>query len=958
MEVTLHGTWTADIGDGKSYPIQLPGTLDENRIGHKDTGANQWHPDAALGNEDKAFQSDEIATRFTRHFTYEGEAKFTRCIDPETWNAIAGEIAAGKRVFLEAQRARVLRLLVDGKEVPDFVKPSVSTDHIFELTNIVNEKSELTLVSDNSYPGLPRNAIVYSSAATDETQTNWNGVLGYLRLRTEEQAFVGDIRVYPVKNTVTVRMKLYTSHPYSGEICLHSDALKEDVKQYVSTQSQFESTQSQPASTPNQSVDTQNLLEDTQDTLTEVVFEKLPLKEDVQRWDLEEGNLYELSVSLTDGETKAVTFGIRDFGDDGQGRLAINGRVFFLRSEANCAVFPETGHAPMTVEEWADILKRYRSYGVNCMRFHSHCPPEAAFTAADRMGMLMQPELSHWNPKDAFESECSYGYYRTELTQVLRMLANHPSFVMLAFGNELQAGEKGHERMRELLQLARDIDPTRLYADASNCHYGEIGCEQASDFYSASNFHDRQLRGTYANMDGYINSCYPSGKRNFDTAMEQVRKEYKKPVFGFEVGQFEVLPDFDEMEEFRGISDPANFRLIQKRVKEQGLEENWKRYVEATGEISRLAYREEVEAVMRTSEMSGISLLGLQDFPGQGTALVGMLNSHLQPKPFEFAKPEHFRSFFRDQLPLVLLPKYTWENTEKLYASVQVANYGKEALCGQLEYELREQPEDGRGYSFAGCGDEAVVAAREAVGQAACPKGTLGQVTCPAGALTEVGTVEISLDILGISKPMRFNLVVRLGEASNLYPIWVYPKAAPKCPEGIYETQHLDEKAKGILEAGGKVYLSPPSTKEALPSSIQSQFTTDFWSVGPFAGQEGGMGQLIDASHPVFDHFPTEFHTNWQWWPMAGQRAVILPKSCETIITVMDSYAFLRPMAQLLECTCGKGRLMFSSLGLQDLQQYPEARALLGAIYRYMDSDRFLPKQEMEMEVFEALVQK
>ena len=379
---------------------------------------------------------------------------------------------------------------------------------------------------------------------------------------------------------------------------------------------------------------------------------------------------------------------------------------------------------------------------------------------------------------------------------------------------------------------------------------------------------------------------------------------------------------------------------------------------------------------MRTPQMSGISLLGLQDFPGQGTALVGMLNSHLQPKPYEFAKPEHFWSFFKDQLPLVLLPKYTWENTEKLCASVQVANYGKEALCGQLEYELREQPQDGRGYSFAGCGDEAVVAAqgavsqaacpkgavgqsacpKGAVGQATCPKGTLGQVTCPAGALTDVGTVEISMNTLGISKPTRFNLIVRLGEVSNLYPIWVYPKVAPKCPEGIYETQYLDERAKEILEAGGKVFLTPPSTKEALPFSIQSQFTTDFWSVGTFAGQEGGMGQLIDICHPIFDHFPTEFHTNWQWWPMAKQRAVILPKPCEAIVTVMDSYAFLRPMAQLLECTCGKGRLMFSSLGLQDLQQYPEARALLDAIYRYMDSDRFLPKQEMEMEVFEALV--
>ena len=917
MKVSLHGTWTADIGDGKRYSIQLPGTLDENRIGHKDTGANQWHPDAALGNEDKAFQSDEIATRFTRCFTYEGEAKFTRCIDPETWNAIAGEMAEGKRIFLEAERARVLRLMVDGREVPDFIEPSISTEHVFEVTGLIKEGSELTLLSDNSYPGLPRETIVYSSAATDETQTNWNGVPGYLHLRTEEQIFVDDIRVYPVRNAVTVKMKLYAGRPYSGEICLHSDAMKEDVKQSVNVSS----------------------------SVTEVCFGSLPLKEKIRRWDLEEGNLYEMSVSLTDGETKTVTFGIRDFGDNGHGRLAINGRVFFLRSEANCAVFPETGHPPMTVEEWLDILARYRSYGVNCMRFHSHCPPEAAFTAADRMGMLMQPELSHWNPKDAFETESSFNYYRTELIQILRMLANHPSFVMLTLGNELQADEKGHDRMRELLELAKSIDPTRLYADASNGHYGEIGCKKDADFYTASNYYDRQLRGTFANMEGYINRSYPSAQNNYDAAMKQLRKEYEKPVFSFEVGQFEVLPDFDELEEFRGISDPANFRLIQKHVAEQGMTEDWKRYVEATGELSGIAYREEVEAVMRTVEMSGISLLGLQDFPGQGTALVGMLNSHLQPKPYQFAEPEHFRSFFRDQLPLILLPKYTWENTEKLCARVQVANYGKEELCGILKYELREQPRDGRGYSFAGCGDETTVIAQ----------GVLDQVVCPVGELTDVGNIEIALDTLQIKKPMRYNLIVYIGKVSNLYPIWVYPQVMPICPENVYETQYLDERAKKVLNAGGKVYLTPPSTKEALPSSIQAQFTTDFWSVGTFAGQEGGMGQLIDEKHPIFDSFPTEFHTNWQWWPMATQRAVILPKRCQAIVTEMDSYAFLRPMVQLMECNCGNGKLMFSSMGLQNLQQYPEARALLDAIYRYMDSERFVPAQRLEIEMFEEI---
>lgn len=188
--------------------------------------------------------------------------------------------------------------------------------------------------------------------------------------------------------------------------------------------------------------------------------------------------------------------------------------------------------------------------------------------------------------------------------------------------------------------------------------------------------------------------------------------------------------------------------------------------------------------------------------------------------------------------------------------------------------------------------------------------------------------------------------------------IWVYPLVRPQCPETVYETEHFDERAKSVLDAGGIVYLTPPSIKDALPSSIQAQFTTDFWSVGTFAAQQGGMGQLIDNTHSLFADFPTEFHTNWQWWPMATQRAVILPKRYKAIITEMDSYLYLRPMAKLFECRCGNGRLLFSSMGLQNLQQYPEARALLASIYRYLSSEQFAPEQIIEKQVIASLVQK
>lgn len=896
---SLTGNWDVELADHSRYTMVIPGTLDENQIGERDHGSNQWHPDSDIGNAEGAFDPNApIATRFTRKHTYEGPAYLSKTItlQPEE----------GKRYFAEVERARTLKLFVNGEKAENFVPPSVSTPHIFEITGMLTGEDTLQFVSDNSYPGLPHDAIVFSSAATDETQTNWNGLLGYVRIRREEDVFLSEVRVLPEDGTVTVKAVVSSKDGYSGILTIASEALEEEYRMEISV----------PAGE------------------SELAFEDLPLKTTVKKWDEFEGNLYNLTVGLSGKEEKTVSFGVRVFGDDGKGRLALNGRTVFIRSEANCAEFPETGYPPMTVEEWTEVLEMYKSYGINCMRFHSHCPAEEAFTAADAMGMMMQPELSHWNPRTAFEDEESWRYYPVELERVIRMLANHPSFVMLTFGNELWTHELGRTRMNEMMKLAHKTDSTRLYANASNGFYGTDGCDPESDFYTSQKYFEWDLRGTFAGMEegvtgiqGYINNQYPNAKTNYDASMEELRKTYRKPVFSFEVGQFEVLPDFRELSQFHGISDPVNYVLIQEKAEKLGLSDVWSSYVEATGELARIGYREEIEAAMRTKEMSGISLLGLQDFPGQGTALVGMLNSHLKPKDYPFAQPERFRAFFRSELPLAELEKYTYEAGETLTARVQIANFGKEDLEAGLEYELR--------------GSKTI-------------QGKLRPVKAVQGEHTDAGTISVKLD--GYEKAERLNLYLKFGTTENTYPVWVYPQTTPQCPVDVYETKVLDEKALQVLEKGGKVYLSPDAEKDQLPKSIGTQFTTDFWSVGTFAAQEGGMGQLIDVSHPIFKNFPTESYTNWQWWPMASTRAAILPKLYTSIITEMDSYAYMRPMTQLLECRCGNGSLMFSTMGLQNLQMYPEGRALLQAVYDYMGSEEFCPSQIIETEVFKELV--
>ena len=885
----LSGIWQCEI-PGQSGPLRLPGTLDESGIGFPDDPKKQWKVDE-VSRIGFYREGDPIVTRLTRKRTFEGQAKISRIINLK--------VPEGKRLFIDVERARHLRLLVNGEEIPPYDPPSISTPYVFEVTGKLCGDDQIVFLSDNSYPGWPRDAMVYSSAASDETQTNWNGLLGYIRLRTEEPNFIERVRIFPNGDSVDVCVELGLARDWEGEVHLFSEALEGEKVQ----------------------------IERMKAGRQELWYKGLRLLPDVKKWDVEEGNLYDLTVTLDGMERRTVFFGVRDFGGR-NGYLTLNFRRFFLRGEANCAVFPETGYPPMDKDSWKAILQKYRDYGVNCMRFHSHCPPEAAFAAADEIGMLMQPELSHWDPEHAFATEEARAYYKAEFLGILDMLANHPSFVMLTFGNELQADEAGHAFMDELLAEGRKKDPARLYANASNCHYGALGPDPQSDFFTTTDIPGHHLRATSAECRGWLNQEGPDFRVDYQTGAEKIREQSGQPFFSFEVGQYEVLPDLDEISLYQGVTGPENLKHIQKKVRAAGMEREWKRQVEATGELSLLCYRAEVEAALRTEGYSGISLLGLQDFPGQGTALVGMMNAHLQAKPYAFARPERFRAFFRDSLPLALLPRFTYTVGETLEAEIKMAHYGKSALSGTPEWTLQ--------------------------GKTYVREGKLPFAEMRRGTLTGLGVLSVPLP--GLEKAEKLTLNLRFGGCENTYPIWVYPDEKPVCPENVYECRCLDDEALSVLNAGGRVFLAPDATPEALPRSIKTQFSTDFWSVCTFPSQAGGMGQLIDETHPLFRDFPTDSHTNWQWWHMAVQRAVILPERIKTIVAEMDSYAFLRPMAKLFECRCGGGRLLFSTLNLHHLQQHPEARALLNAIYRYMASDAFQPDQVLSPEWIGELV--
>ena len=926
--MNLEGIWHVRLEDGLEAEARVPGSLDENKIGYPDRPEKLWQESTQGLAEDDAFGDRPIHTRFTRKYTYTGPASWSREIvlaeEPEN------------RMILTVERSRKLMLTVNGEAAAPLLPGSLTTPWRFESSAFRKGKNILCLTSDNSYPGWPADAILYSSAATDETQTNWNGLLGHVTLEEKPPVFLLNLRFIPNHDGTQARIQ--------ADLSASASCQDMECTLTVSCEALEEKTVQLPGITLTAGIQMLSI-------------DNVPISRNVRRWDLTGPWLYSVIGTLTCrnqagevsiNELRTYT-GIRTFQADERERLSLNGHRILLRSEANCAAYPETGYPPMDQESWVKIIRTYQAYGVNCLRFHSHCPPEAAFSAADQLGMLMQPELSHWDPNHAFESDESFSYYRNELLETLRMLAPHPSFVMLTLGNELYCDENGRERMGVLVRTAREMLPDRLYAWGSNAFYGSRGCDPDSGFYTGQNMrgfmmraigaaHDKEHPDRKARIRGYLNNQYPNAKTHYSEGMAALRTECRVPMFSFEVGQYEVLPDFHELELFHGVTDPVNYRLIRHRAEKRGMLPLWDRMVEASGELALISYREEMEAVMRTPEMSGISLLSLQDFPGQGTALVGMMNSHLQPKAYPFARPERFQAFFRDSMPLLELEKYTYSAGETLRASLRSVNYGKDDLTGTLVLTLQT----GKGETlytehiqdFCAPAGESLIVREVSV--------KLPQPEQPAAAVWTL-TLEGHED--------RFRNSIR---------IWIYPEEDTVLPEDVRMSSALTSEDLAWLARGGKLLLEPPSEEEALPGSIRGQFSTDFWSVGTFPQQEGGMGFLIQADHPLFQNFPTSFHTDYQWWLMTGQRAMRLPNEelAEGIlIRQMDSYAQLRTFAMLLEARVGRGRILISSMGLNNLPDKPEVRALRSAIRKYIASNAFQPKVSLSPEALNALFQ-
>ena len=114
-------------------------------------------------------------------------------------------------------------------------------------------------------------------------------------------------------------------------------------------------------------------------------------------------------------------------------------------------------------------------------------------------------------------------------------------------------------------------------------------------------------------------------------------------------------------------------------------------FFKASGALAVVCYREDIEAALRTPEFGGFQLLDIQDFPGQGTALVGILNVFMENKGM--IEPEQWRGFCSETVPLFRMEKYVWTNDETLTGKVQIAHYGRCRPCECRGHRHADGPE-------------------------------------------------------------------------------------------------------------------------------------------------------------------------------------------------------------------------------------------------------------------------
>lgn len=823
QSLSLAGEWKVTLGDAKEVKrAMLPGTIDTNHLGFAPSDTTE-------------------TTHLTRLYAYKGKATYSRTIEiPRQWKKGAVEL------FLE--RTKPTWVYLDGKLVDSC--NYISTPQRYILPRLKSGKHQLDIVVDNSR-GVPEQVYGSSHAYTEDTQTNWNGIIGEIKLGVRS----GELGVLRGRAVSPMDME-----KYQGRL------------------------------TPNSRLQTPNF------------------------------------------EIRGAHF-------------YADGHPVFLRGKHDAAVWPLTGHVDMTVEGWMKYLGTCKEYGINHVRFHSWCPPEAAFVAADKLGIYLQPELPFWGSFDD-KDEVLMKFLHQEGENILREYGHHPSFRMMALGNELWGSI---DKMKEFVDDFRKIAPDKYYTFGSNYYLGYQGVKEGMDYFTTCRIggegwgkYNTHTRGSFSFADAYdggmINHFHPNTTMNFDEACDKwaspqpwQKKDGKAgiPIISHETGQFQTYPDYREIKKYTGVLYPYNFEMFRRRLAAAGMLSQADDFHKASGLWSVKLYKADIEMDLRTKNMAGFQLLDIQDYPGQGSAFVGILDAFMESKGI--TTPEEWRQWCSPIVPLIETDKLCYEAGETFKGKVLIANYGATSLRGKkMTWRISS--------------DEPSFNEDE---------GKINIFTYNEGLL-DAGELNLELHA---DKPAKVNLTLSIDgtDARNSYELWVYPRKTVD-KKNVVIAKDLTPDVVASLEKGAKVLWMPDS----LPYTVGGLFQTDYWNYRMFkticennkkAVSPGTLGILTRPEHPIFKGFPTEMHTNWQWFPVIKESHPLVldnfAKDYLPIVQVIDNIERNHKLGLVMEWKVGAGKLLVCMSDLEKASQCPEGRAFYQSVLSYMRSSEFNPQSEI-----------
>ena len=914
---SLNGEWcfaldSADKGKSEQWynktlesPIKLPGSMQEQGYG-EDIGLKtawtgrvvdrSWYtaPEYA-----KYRQPGNIKVPFwlnpDKH--YVGVAWYQKEINiPSSWK--------GQPIELELERTHwETTLFVDGKEMGKH--ESLSTPYRYTFNNLTPGKHTLTLRVDNR---LNVAVGIDAHSVSDHTQSNWNGVVGTIGLTVKPSLYIKDIQVYPNVSSKSIKAIV----ALEGTTGKKGATLSLQVKNKKDGKLVGKPYKVKLAAHSSQSQNVQQA--------------EINLGQDAQLWSEYSPNLYELQATVETGgreETQKRTFGLREFKAKGT-RFEVNGHPVFLRGTLECCVFPLTGYPSTEHTYWAKIYDQCKAHGLNHVRFHSWCPPEAAFEVADSMGMYLQVECAGWTTVG--NGGYSDKWFRMEGDRILKEYGNHPSFCLMAYGNEPNGGNM-EKYLSDLVGYWKSKDTRRVYTSAGGWPY-----VPNADYWNPM---DPRIQRWAEGMNSIINAQPP--RTNFD-----FKKNIKTnmPTVGHEVGQWCVYPDFSEIGKYTGVLKAKNFEIFKETLEEHHLSDLADDFLYASGRLQTLCYKADIEAALRTPGFAGFQLLGLNDFPGQGTALVGTLNAFWGEKGY--VTPKEYNTFCNRTVPLVRFPKMVWLNNETLEAPIEVAHFGEKPLQdAHISWTVTNK-------------------AGEKLATGSFVKDLSIDNCIPVG--------DINYALSGIDKPTQLTVSVEVKEANNhtQWNIWVYPAKQQQAGKMPYIASTLDSKAMEKLNNGENVLvlLKPGSIRKDKGGDIRVGFSSIFWNTAWTQGQPPHtLGIFCNPKHPALAEFPTENHSDYQWWDIVSYcNAMVLddfPADYRPVVHIIDDWFKNRKLGILLEGTVGKGKLMVCSVDLEkDLDKRPAARQFRQSILDYMSSDKFNPKTQLKPEAIKALYEK